>query len=405
MRPADLAILLLAATLNACGDRDEFALRETPGLDDYCRAAQRLVTRTMYPVRVQIHDDFDAFVKSKALIEGPTIQQYVWRNEDGAPVGISCKLKSADHLNLAFGAGTAGPDGACQDMNRAVFEKLIRGNLRPAYTTVVFDPLETVTNTDEPGMTGPDWLAPYTATRVDEDGALHIKAKGFQVDFGDTRFAQAPARFRGIHYCHFLAPDYFDALLSGRAEPGIVIGKRVDISQPPASGAQPGDQVREGCRWLGTRHRVALVEDEARYPRHPARLCLRDARLHLRPPPGVAQPGATGVRIQAGSGAEAQQQRLVTEISALDVVRMEQRLGQGRGVDAGRVCGQRHQHMGTQRIRRTRTVTPLELEAFAARGLGHALPNQRGALGAKNGGVMFHAVTPFRGHVGRQLEG
>jgi hypothetical protein len=47
MRPADLAILLLAATLNACGDRDEFALRETPGLDDYCRAAQRLVTRTM----------------------------------------------------------------------------------------------------------------------------------------------------------------------------------------------------------------------------------------------------------------------------------------------------------------------------------------------------------------------
>lgn len=235
MRQTSSVTVTLALALTACSGAEEFALRETPSVDDYCEAAQRLVTRTAHPVRVKVHEDFDAFVKSKAVIDGPTIQQYVWRDAKGMAIGISCKLKSADHLNLVFGDGTAGPDGACQDMNRAVFEKLTRGNLRPAYTTVIFDPLETVSNEEEPGMTGPDWLAPYQPTWTDDDGALHIKAKGFQVDFTDERFAAAPARFRGIHYCHFVAPGYLGELLAGRAQPGISIGRVVDTNQPPAA--------------------------------------------------------------------------------------------------------------------------------------------------------------------------
>jgi hypothetical protein len=229
------AALLLVVSLTGCGGGDEFALRETPALDDYCKAAQRLVTRTAHPVRVEIHDEFDAFVKSKAIIDGPTIHQYVWRDADGNPVGVSCKLKSADHLNLTFGEGTAGPDGACQDMNRAVFDKVRYGNLRPAFKKVIFDPVETVSNDEEPGMTGPDWLAPFQPAWVDADGALNIRSKGFRVDFTDDRFAAAPPRFRGIHYCHFLAPDYLDALMSGRAEPGAEIGQLVDTSGPPPS--------------------------------------------------------------------------------------------------------------------------------------------------------------------------
>lgn len=227
------SMIVITVALWGCSDSDEFALRETPAIDDYCRAAQRLVTRTTHPVRVNLHEDFDAFVKSKALIDGPTIQQYVWRDEEGNPIGVSCKLKSADHLNLAFGDGTAGPDGSCQDMNRAVFDKVRHGNLRPAYKTVIFDPRETVANDKEPGMTGPDWLAPYEPARIDDDGALHIRAKGFRIDFTDARFAEAPARFRGIHYCHFVAPGYLRALMSGRAEPGLQIGQAVDTSGPP----------------------------------------------------------------------------------------------------------------------------------------------------------------------------
>ena len=70
-----------------------------------------------------------------------------------------------------------------------------------------------------------------------------MKAKGFQVDFTDPRFARAPERFRGVHYCHFIAPEFFARLLAGRADPEISLGRLVDTSNDggmtrPASGGQ-----------------------------------------------------------------------------------------------------------------------------------------------------------------------
>jgi len=184
---------------------------------------------------IQQHDSFDAFVKSKAIIPDadgaiPEIQQFNWPDPQGNVVGVSCKLKSADHLNLAYGDGTAGPDGLCQDMNRSVYRALIDAapDLRDAM--VVFDDNEGVANEEQPGMTGPDWLKPYEVIYVDEGNRLHVWAKGFRVDFTDPRFARAPARFRGVHYCHFIAPDHLLAVMTGDAEPGVIIGREVDTS-------------------------------------------------------------------------------------------------------------------------------------------------------------------------------
>jgi hypothetical protein len=237
MRLPSLAIALLpVASMTACGGGDSAAgLDELPDLAEYCLAAQRIVTRTEVPMQLVVHEDFDAFVKSKAIIEGPQIQQYNWTDEQGRVFGISCKLKSADHLRLTFGDDAAGPDGLCQDMNRAVFEEIAprSPDLTPAYSEVVFEPQEAVWDDEEPGMTGPEWLAPYEATWVDEQGRLHIRAKGFQVDFTDPAFEQAPPRFRGIHYCHFLSPGYLAALMLGEAEPGVVIGRKPDTADNP----------------------------------------------------------------------------------------------------------------------------------------------------------------------------
>ena len=199
---------------------------------DYCLEAQKIVSHTSYPVKLEVHETFEAFVKSKALIDGPTIHQFNWRDANGLIQGISCKLKSADHLNLAFGEGTAGPDGTCQDMNRAMHAAVADGFPEPRYPVVVFDPKETVINDDEPGMTGPDWLAPYTGTELDDAGTLQVRSKGFQVNFLDPRYQSAPARFRGVHYCHLIAPEYMRALLAGSAAPGNVIGREVDASDP-----------------------------------------------------------------------------------------------------------------------------------------------------------------------------
>jgi hypothetical protein len=221
------------ATSDRAGD---FDLASLPALEEYCLDAQRLVTRTTIPMQLVRQPEFDAFVKSKALIEGPTIQQFEWTDPDGRLLGISCKLKSADHLNEVFGPGSAGPDGACQDFNRAVYAVMARESLTPVYRTVVFDPAETVTNEENPGMTGPDWLAPFTLTTVDTDGALRVHTKGFTVDFTDPRFARLPERFRGVHYCHFIAPDHLRDLLAGRAQAGAVIGRRVAVDAAPPSG-------------------------------------------------------------------------------------------------------------------------------------------------------------------------
>lgn len=228
-------VVVLFAALGACAGLGSGAaprLAAVPATDQYCLAAQRVVTRTEVPVKLVRHGEFDAFVSSKAVIEGPTIQQFNWYDASGVPLGVSCKLKSADHLNAAFGAGSAGPDGLCQDMNRAVYQLVAKDIGESRYAQVVFDPAETVVNQEQPGMTGPDWLKPYTMTSVDEAGALHIATRGFIVNFTDPQFAKMPERFRGVHYCHFIAPEHLHALLRGEAAPGAVIGRAIDPNRP-----------------------------------------------------------------------------------------------------------------------------------------------------------------------------
>ncbi|MFW2405081.1 MAG: hypothetical protein ACN4GT_09950 [Gammaproteobacteria bacterium] len=218
---------------------------ETPAVEEYCLVAQRIVTRTERPTALVVHETFDGFVKSKATIsEGddpiPEVQQYNWTDQAGLVAGISCKLKSADHLNLVYGKGTAGPDGACQDMNRYVIDSLGIPEKQLAYPAVILDPTEQAQTPGIPpsaGGLGPQWLQSYVATGVDENGALVIRTKGFTVDFLDPRYAQAPARFRGVHYCHFIAPDHLRAVLTGDAEPGVEIGQEVDLSRYGATPA------------------------------------------------------------------------------------------------------------------------------------------------------------------------
>ena len=232
-----LLAIALVIFLAACEPKP-YKLKEIPEIDQYCRAAQRLITKTEVPVEVVIHDSFEAFVKSKAIIDEtgqPFIQQYGWTDDQGRLTGISCKLKSADHLNLAFGEGSAGPDGKCQEMNQAVFKKIAKHTRSPTYTSITFDPLETVTNDEQPGMTGPDWLAPFSMTYV-EDDVLHIATKGFVVDFTDPRYEAAPERFRGVHYCHLISPDYLAALMVGEAPAGAIVGQEVDRSGPAPQG-------------------------------------------------------------------------------------------------------------------------------------------------------------------------
>ena len=217
------------AALAGCMTRRAAKIAPAPPLAEFCLEAQRVVVRTAVIPALVVHPDFDGFVKSKAAIEPLTIHEYIWFEDDDRtqPVMVSTKLKSADHLNEAFGKSTSAGNGRCQDMNRLTYER-VRASLGAANVEpVVFDPAEEVRNAANPGMTGPDWLKPYEMTWRDADGALHLRSKGFRVDWTDPQFAAMPGRFRGVQYCHLIAPEYLTRLLTGKAKAGLSVGREV----------------------------------------------------------------------------------------------------------------------------------------------------------------------------------
>jgi len=224
--------MLLAAPvlLSACATgvpADPYALARLPVAENFCLDAQRVVTRTAVPMQVVIHADLPAFVKSKALIEGPTIQQFSWYDADGNIQGYSCKMKSADHLNLVFGAGAAGPEGYCQTMNEQVYELVRRDIDNPRFAQLVFDSNEPTDSAVPSNMTGPQWLMPYALTSVDAAGDLHIAASGFVIEFDDPRYQRFPPSWRGTHYCHLVAPEYLAAVLRGEARADAIVGQAI----------------------------------------------------------------------------------------------------------------------------------------------------------------------------------
>lgn len=223
-----LAILICTAVSCTMQPQENYQLKSLPMLDQYCLAAQRVVSRTNVPMQLVVHTEFTTFVKSKAVIEGPTIHQYNWYDDDGMILGVSCKMKSADHLQLVYGDESAGPEGYCHDMNRQIYRVLQRQITDPVIESVIFDPSESLDTKEQASMIGPTWLLPFTLTRFDDSGDLHVATKGFVIDFLDPRYEKFPPSWRGTHYCHLIAPDYFARLLTGNAEAGAIIGRAPD---------------------------------------------------------------------------------------------------------------------------------------------------------------------------------
>jgi hypothetical protein len=189
-------------------------------LTEFCTEVQHLIGATALPAATVVYDDFDAFVKSKAAPKPLITRQFVHFDADhpGRPKMISCKLKSADQLNFEYGAGSAGHEGTCRSVNGLTLERVLAARANPeqpagVFTKVVLDP-------DEVGPSGVVWLKPFTMVSVGDDNALHIKAKALFVSWHDERFLKMPARFRGTHYCHLIAPSYLRRLLDGE----VVVG-------------------------------------------------------------------------------------------------------------------------------------------------------------------------------------
>lgn len=206
-----------------------------PPLDRFCAVAQQVIERTQLPVENVVIDKLEDYGLSKATIRPLSTRQFNGYADAGRTqlVKIACKMKTADHIRTEYGAGAAGEEGLCADVNRrtlaAVLQALTREERRrlkfEGGRKVVFDSEQVTTN-------GFEYLADVPIAYVGADGALHIGTRSMRNDWLDPRLADAPdKRFIGTRYCNFIAPDHLRRILVGDAAVGS--------TPPPPLGPPP----------------------------------------------------------------------------------------------------------------------------------------------------------------------
>jgi hypothetical protein len=227
---------------------------ENNGGNDYA------ITATIYPNTAPGTPDqnsysesgFLSFVNSKSgiTVEAPTaperrvlLAQYV-EYRDGAaqqPTQIRCKMRTAVSLNTpgfqsnldggpastvpwGFGAGTAsGPEGTCAAVNQESVTNAWSRLSEQEKDDAPFrpeprdgDPVNLTVEPDVNTPSGPDWTLPWDGLQV-ADGELLVRGKGLIVSTTDPGVTSD--KFRGSHYCTFVAPEYLLDVFLGNATP------------------------------------------------------------------------------------------------------------------------------------------------------------------------------------------
>ena len=184
-------------------------------LENFCIEGQKIITGTNIVPTLVIHETKKDFGASKASIDesGYTIHQHIHKDkveglEGVIPKIISCKFKSADNIQAYFGDDSTGEHGACSDVNQATLDRVSK--------ELGIENPEIQIEDDEYVYAGTNWINPwpYSAVSVREQGGLAIKSKGMYIPDAWWLFP-VPARFKGVHYCHLIAPDYLKVLLEG----------------------------------------------------------------------------------------------------------------------------------------------------------------------------------------------
>jgi hypothetical protein len=231
-----MAVVAALGALGCAGTAQRPDLQTAWPLVEFCSAAQQLISSTELRASNVVHDDYQAFVLSKPKVRPLETEQFHWY-EDPARMKlkmISCKMKTTDHLRAEYGDSAAGTEGLCAAVNQhslaAVLTNLRRarhGKLRyEGGRRIVFDP-EELTNL------GPEWLKSHEIAWEDAQGLLHVQSRAMRNDWLDPRYLRAPPQFRGTRYCHLIAPDYLQRLLTGATPAPRARGEAVSTAVMP----------------------------------------------------------------------------------------------------------------------------------------------------------------------------
>ena len=181
--------------------------------DTFCGDLQRTLFSTTVPAATMVHPDFRAFVKSKASLNPLRVEQFVLYGDEAAkkdPLRLSCKLKTPDVLTKEYGPNAAKEPSSCNAVNQDIFaaaRKTLGNKAKLPESKVQFHTIDT--------QYGATYVAPFTHAAADPDGTLHITAKQLRINWSDEEFAVNPDNWRGVFYCHLVAPEYAQRLLAG----------------------------------------------------------------------------------------------------------------------------------------------------------------------------------------------
>jgi hypothetical protein len=130
-------------------------------------------------------------------------------------------MKTADHIRTEYGDDRAGADESCALLNQRTLDAVLGSLTRAERRRARFGGAagRIVVDADLVVDNGGDWLEPFAIARLEPDGALHLQAKGMNKGWLDPRYANAEVQYRGVRYCHLVAPEYLRRLVLGDATP------------------------------------------------------------------------------------------------------------------------------------------------------------------------------------------
>ncbi len=188
-----------------------------------CAQAQQVIAGTKLLPKVVVHEDYEAFVESKAT-DAPFVVQQLFSNPDPDETElmrtVSCKMRTAERINTTH-AGVAGELVAEGDQDCARVHTWLLDKLQaeiPA-SELRLDPVDVLIEAEQTSFMGPSWLDPwpFQAASMDEEGVLQLHSRALFVP--RAWWIPLPERFQGNYYCHLVAPDYLRSVLRGQTRP------------------------------------------------------------------------------------------------------------------------------------------------------------------------------------------
>lgn len=191
---------------------------------EFCGRAQAFVTGSTPRVTNTVHDGLESFRRAPPIAQPLTTQQYDWPDERGTPrsaTTISCKLVTADRVKAVHGPQAARSETSCEQVNRYTLAAVLASLSPDERERALFGQGKKVRfERDRPQASAEAWHSPVELVSVDSAGRLRLVAQSWRVDWGNPKQSQLPEDARGVHFCHFVAPDHLRRLL---LDPSIVL--------------------------------------------------------------------------------------------------------------------------------------------------------------------------------------